>query len=156
MSHWQKGKLKVTCSIAVLKRALINIMPEWEQHIKVDEQGRIPIYTYTGERMKGAGFHIMIPGKANPNYSVAPNIIYNDVGLRQTKDGKWEIQVDRSGIRGITNLEGAIGQEVAHMKARQAASLKKHQILKDEMEGADEVLVVRAPVTDRFKTGIRA
>ena len=33
MSHYLEGKLQLKCSIDLLRRALINIMPEWEKYL---------------------------------------------------------------------------------------------------------------------------
>ena len=44
MSHYLEGKLQLKCSIDLLKKALINIMPDWDKHIIVDPEGKIPIF----------------------------------------------------------------------------------------------------------------
>ena len=144
MSHWQAGKLNLKCSIDVLRRALINIMPEWEEHIRVDESGRIPIYDYVGRKMEGEGFNIIIPGIRNPNYSGAPGLKYNDVGLRRKEDGSWEAQVDNSGLTKIANLEGNIAGEVARMKAKAVARLRGYAIRRDESNDEESVTEIVA------------
>lgn len=132
MSHWKAGKLQLKCSIDVLRRALIRIMPEWEQHLVIDKEGRIPIYTYTGNKLEGQGFHIMIPGVKNPQYAGAPGLKYNDVGLRLEADGTWTAQIDNTGFTKIKNLEPQLQGEVMRMKAIAIAKIRGHRIIKDE------------------------
>ena len=132
MSHWQAGKLELKCSIDVLRRALIRIMPEWEDHIKIDESGRIPIYTYRGVKLEGEGMHIMIPGIKNPTYAGAPGLKYNDLGLRREGDGTWTVQVDDSGLTKVNHLREQIQGEVMRMKAIALSKIRGYQILQDE------------------------
>ena len=144
MSHWQSGKLNMKCSIDVLRKALINIMPEWESHIKVSEEGKIDLYTYSGESDRNGGYHVMVPGTGNPNHGKAPKVIYNDIGFKQNSDKSWDILVDPSGL-GIRDFKGTVIQEVATMRAKAIAEVKKYTIHSDVEKDGERVLTMRIP-----------
>ena len=152
MSHWQAGKMKLKCSLSILQRALIKIMPEWKDHIHVDPQGKIPIYTYTGQRLGGDTFHLIVPGKANPNYAKAPHVKYNDIGLKQSPDGTWEIQIDRSGLpQQIHNFEEKVTGRVTEMRAKQNAINMGFRPLGQVEEGGKIIIRMRGKVPEQYK-----
>jgi hypothetical protein len=131
MSHYLEGKLQLKCSIDLLRRALINIMPEWEKHIHIDLDGKIPIFGYGGVEVKDKTFHLMVPGPRNPNYQAAPENTYGDLGMRKDADGSWSVMGDRSGMRQIKNLEEQLKGELLRMKAKAWANLRGAQILRN-------------------------
>lgn len=139
MSHWVGGKIQLKCSLEVLKKALLRLMPEWQSHIQVDPEGRIPIYTYQGVKAESGGYQIVVPGIKNPNYAKAPGMKYSDLGIRKNSDGTWEVQVDRSGLEKYQNIENGLCAEVAMMKAQAIAKLRGHNILSSS---ADENIIV--------------
>jgi len=145
MSHFIAGKLNLKCSVEVLRRALSHIMPEWAEHIKVDPDGRIPIYTYTGQKKTDETFHIVVPGIGNPNYSGAPGMKYSDLGLKRTEDGSWEVQVDRSGMPKFSNIEDHLSGEVARMKAKAVAKARGYQVVKDESNEEETTTWIKVP-----------
>lgn len=153
MSHWQAGKLNMKCSINVLKKALINIMPEWENHIKVSEEGQINLYTYTGNSDNSGGYHIMVPGQGNPNHAQAPKVVYNDIGFKQNADKSWDILVDPHGL-GISDFKGTVMQEVATMRAKAIAEVKKFTIKSDSEENGERVLCMRVPEEEVSKYSV--
>lgn len=140
MSHYVKGKLKIKCSIDIMRRAIIAVMPEWAKHIRTDPQGRIPIYGYSssfsgnkreigpirkilndkGEEVP-EGFHVMIPGPTNgAGYDAAPGNTWADLGLKQNPDRSWEVVGDWGGMEKMSSpeaLEKKISSEIAKMKA---------------------------------------
>ena len=63
MSHWQTGKLQLKCSMAVLKRALLNIMPDWESHLQEDASGKLS----ADNQWQGAkkGFNLVVKLRAS-------------------------------------------------------------------------------------------
>jgi len=144
MSHWQAGKLNMKCSIDVLRKALINIIPEWEKHIKVSEEGKHDLYTYTGASDRNGGYHILVPGQGNPHHAQAPKVIYNDIGFKQNPDKSWDILVDPSGLD-IIDFEGTVIQEVATMRAKAIAEVKKYTIYSDVEKDGERVLIMRVP-----------
>ena len=157
MSHWRAGKLKIKCSISVLQRALLKVMPKWREYIKVDESGKLPIFnSYTRETKKG--YHIVIPGGNNPmggkvpGVRAAPGLNYADVGFRREEDGSWSVEIDPMGLPyEIKNLEGVIGREVAAMRSRAIARAKGFSIAKDELEGNKRKIRLIVPVGEEFK-----
>jgi hypothetical protein len=44
MSHWQEGKISTKCSLGILREALINLVPEWEEYISIDKNSSLSIY----------------------------------------------------------------------------------------------------------------
>lgn len=131
MSHYLEGKLQLKCSIDLLKKALINIMPDWDKHIIVDPEGKIPIFGYGGVEVREKTFHVMVPGPRNPNHKGAPNNTYGDLGLRKEADGSWSVMGDRGGMHDIKNLEEELKGELLRMKARAWAKIRGAQILRD-------------------------
>lgn len=131
MSHYLEGKLQLKCSIDLLRKALINIMPEWEKHICVDAEGKIPIYGYGGIKVKEKTFHLMVPGPRNPDHTAAPNNTYGDLGMKREEDGSWSVMGDRAGMRDIKNLEDQLKGELLRMKAIAWAKLRGAQILRN-------------------------
>ena len=137
MSHWQTGKMKLKCSLAVLKRALINIMPEWEQHIKTDANGTLPIHSsYQGT--SGKKFHLVVPKGKDTGVSGS------DLGFAQASDGSWAITHDYL-PRGLRDPEGQVLQQVATMKARAIAAVRGYQITQDQQVGNDHVIEMIVP-----------
>ena len=86
MSHWRSGKLQLKCSLSILRRALVNIVPEWEQHLVEDEQGLLDLYDYQGHK-KGSDYFLVIPGKGDPSRQAAPGFSYSGLGIRKQRDG---------------------------------------------------------------------
>jgi hypothetical protein len=137
MSHWKTGKMKLKCSLAVLKRALINIMPQWEQHIKIDTEGNLPIHSsYQGTSAKK--FHLVVPKGSNTGVSGS------DLGFERASDGSWAITRDYL-PRGFSDPEGQVLQQVATMKARAIAAVRGYQITKDQQVGDEQVIEMIIP-----------
>ena len=142
MSAWVEGKLELNCSINVLRKAIVNIMPEWENFLIVDEKGEIPMYRYNGDREYGnSGFktaHVVIPGSGHPGVETAKaRGAHNDWGFRRTEDGKWKTTFADFGLHSAQTLETKIKGEVAMMKAQAIALMRGYQVLNVE-ETEDE------------------
>ena len=143
MSAWVEGKLDLRCSIDVLKKAIINIMPEWEKHLMVDEKGEIPMYRYNGQReYNGSGgdknVHIVIPGSGHPGVKTPPGRnAHNDWGFKRNEDGKWEVTYADYGLYEAKDLENKIKGEIALMKAKAIAKIKGFEIV-GQNENEDE------------------
>ena len=60
MSHWQTGKLDLKCSLNILKKALINMMPDWEKHLLVDEKGNLEASFHGGAVSQK--YQMVVPG----------------------------------------------------------------------------------------------
>lgn len=138
MSAFYEGKLSIKCSLDLLRRALINIMPEWEKHIRVDPTGQQKIIGYGGRKVDTT-YHIVIAGPSNPNFPQAPGNGLADIGMRQTEDGYWEIAADRSGIRNIANLDNEIKGELLRMRAKAYARLSQGAEIVKEVNNKEEV-----------------
>jgi hypothetical protein len=156
MSHWQKVKLNLTCSLDVLKRALGNIMPQWAEHIKVDPSGKLPIHNSHTNKTQ-MGFDLVVPGGNNPmgglipGVESAPGVNFADIGMKRQGDGTWAIEADVSYLRGITNLEGQITSEVAHMRQKALAKLKGLEIVNEDRGKDTSSITIRTPVTDQHR-----
>jgi len=151
MSHWQKGKLSLNCSLEVLQQALVNVMPTWEKYIQTDTNGSLPLHnSYTNETKKG--FHLVIPGGQNPmggkkGVVSTPGVNYADVGFKKVGD-HWEVEADKDGLR--INLEGEITAEVAMMKARVIAAMGSVSIISDEKTNGKRRIVLRKKVDPSY------
>jgi len=147
MSYWVKAKLGLKCSINVLMKALIKVMPEWEGYIQTDKDGKLAIYTYNGVKRLGQ-FHIVVPGSENRHFKQAPGILYNDIGFRQEEDGSWTIEIDREGL--VKDIEGEVTKEVVAMKMIAIALQRGDQVVADKDEGEERVVITRTSVSNAY------
>ena len=150
MSAFLEGKLSIKCSIDLLRRALINIMPEWEKHIRVDPEGKMKIIGYGGGKVEKT-YSIVIAGPKNPSFPQAPGNSYADIGMRQNAEGFWEIAADRSGIRGIVNLDNEIKGELLRMRAKAYARLNQGAEVIKEVNNEEEISTYIAVDKDAAK-----
>lgn len=137
MSHWQSGKLQLKCSMAVLKRALINIIPEWEKHIQEDADGNLSLQDRAwGEKDRG-GYNLIIKTDRK------------DIGFKQNDDGTWTATYDAYILphKLKRNLEGELLQEISAMRAKAIAQSKGFQIVKDDNVGNERVIEMLAPIS---------
>jgi len=147
MSHWQKSKLNLKCSLEVLKRALSHIMPEWSKHIQVDPSGQLSIYnSYDKETRKG--YQIKIPYNPHGTSTGAPGVRWADIGIRKNEDGTWGVDADTRFLEGLRNLDGEIRMEVAMMKEKAKAQLKGFRIVSEDREGDVKSITMDVPVKD--------
>lgn len=138
MSHWQHGKLSIKCELAVLRRALINIVPAWEKHIKVDESGSLVLKSGYGQPDQ-PGYSLLVPnGTAGVRGA--------DLGFKRNADGTWSIAHDYVPDQ-LRNPEGQIAQEIANMKVRAIAKLKRLEIVKDTDIGNEHIIQIAVPET---------
>ena len=146
MSHWQKSKLNLKCSLDVLKKALSNIMPQWAEHIQVDPSGNLTIHnSHTDKTM--SGYAIKIPHSDEyRGIRGAPGIRYADIGIKKNDDGTWGVEADVGYLKGIENLDGEIRMEVAMMKEKAKARLKGLRIVNEDREGDVKSITVDVPV----------
>ena len=128
MSHWQTGKLELKCSLNILKKALINVMPEWEEHIQVDEQGGLQA-KFHGSPVKDT-FQVVVAGSGRK----VPNL-YSDIGLNRNENGTWEIGGDYS----IGALKQKLTGEVMRMKALALAQMRGYEVLRNS-NGDEEIV----------------
>ncbi|MFA7219126.1 MAG: hypothetical protein WC119_01180 [Synergistaceae bacterium] len=127
MSHWQTGKLELKCSLNILKKALINVMPEWEKHIQVDENGQLSA-NFHGNPVSDK-FEMVIPGNSGA-YG-----LYSDVGIRRTSGGEWEIGGDYT----VNSLKKKLTGEVTRMKTLAIAQMRGYEVLRNE-NNEDEII----------------
>jgi len=163
MSHYVKGALKVKCSIDIMRRALIAIMPSWEKHIQIDTQGRIPIYDYNSQINKVqkedgtdeiVKYHLMVPSPKNPNYDAAPGNNWADLGLRQNPDKTWEVTGDWGGMgstsfKNTEEFEIRVGAQIAKMKAEAWAKYLGSQV--KTQDSADSIRIEISVSADQAK-----
>ena len=132
MSHWQTGKLDLKCSLNILKKALINIMPEWEKHLLIDEMGGLEASYHHGPVKEK--YQIVVPGSKGG----IPNL-YSDIGVVQESDGSWSLGGDYS----VTSLKTKLTSEVMRMKAIAIAKLRGYEIVRNEDDGDEIVTDIR-------------
>lgn len=145
MSHWRSGKLDLKCSLAVLKRALLNIMPAWEQYMQTSDGGDLTIHNnYTGKSMRGYNLSVSLK---------APGVSFADIGFKKANDGSWITDIDESYLRvpEIQTLQGAVKREVNAMKAQAQAKLAKGRVIRVETSGGRTKVRVQVPVEEKFK-----
>ena len=153
MSHWQAGKLNLACSLEVLRRALLKIMPDWEKYIESDRGAGLGIRNYYTKRDQ-EGFSLVVRGGSHykTRGTVAPELGYADVGFKREADGTWSVQIDPMGLpRSIKDLEGAVTQEATHINFIGMAEAEGYGITKDEKEGDEVRIRLIVPVEDQYK-----
>jgi len=151
MSHWKSGKLGLKCSLAVLKRALLNIMPQWEQYMQTSDEGGLNIHNYYTDKGM-SGYHLKIALKGADG-SRAPGFSYADIGFKRESDGSWTTDIDETYIRldEIKTLQGGVKREVAAMKAQAQARAKGGRIVRVQTYGGRTKVVMDIPVGDKYK-----
>jgi hypothetical protein len=133
MSHWKTAQCKLNCSLAVLRRALINIIPKWEKYIKTSESANLEIInTYTRETEKGYSLTIPQGGETG--------ISYGDVGFKKNAKGEWEIRHDVVPYEIGNNFSGRLQQEVGAMKARAAIQMQGFTVKHEETKGGEKII----------------
>jgi hypothetical protein len=137
MSHWQAGKLNLACEYDVLRRALINIVPEWEKNIGAFDATASQSADNRWQGAKG-GFNFVI------------KLASSDMGFKQEEGGGWSLVYDNyvlpHSLRGAGGPEGAIIQEVSAMRTRAIAQVAGVEVSADEEEGDDRVIDLIVPV----------
>jgi len=132
MSHWQTGKLDLKCSLNILKKALINIMPAWEKHIVIDDTGNLTAAFHGGPVSQK--YQLVIPGSKG---GIAN--LYSDIGIVKEADGSWSLGGDYS----IDSLKTKLTSEVMRMKAIAIAKLRGYEIIRNEDDGDEMVTDIR-------------
>lgn len=127
MSHWQTGKLDLKCSLNILRKALINLMPKWEEHIQIDENGTLGT-KYDGSIDSKQKYQLVVPANSE-------NGLYTDVGLRMNENGTWDI----GGGYDIGTLEQKLVGEVMRMRAIAIAQMRGYDIIRNE-NNEDEIV----------------
>ena len=154
MSAFEEGKLCIKCSLDLLRRAVINIMPKWEKHIKVDPLGGL-VATAWGGNIIDKKFELVVAGPKE-NCLGAPGNNGADIGMRKTPDGFWEIWADRSAIEGIRDLEEEIKGELLRMRVRAYAKAREGTVILREVNNEDEVSLTMAISKDAAKSILKA
>jgi len=139
MSGWLDCKLDLKCTAAVLRRALVNIMPEWERNIEEDPSGSLSAANTTYARMSGpkSGFNLVV------------RLEDCDIGFKQNADQSWSASYDphlvpRSMQR--SGVDGTILMEVSAMRTRALAEIKGMRVDSDRMEGGNRVIDLLEPI----------
>ena len=143
MSHWRSGKLKLKCSLSVLQRALVNIVPQWKSHIQVDPSGNLTITDMSGRPRPG--HHLKISKEA-------PGCRWCDLGFKQAADGSWAVTFDRAGLpREIADADAVITAEVGRMRTRAIARARGFTVADEKREGSKTKIKLIVPVGEEFK-----
>jgi predicted GIY-YIG superfamily endonuclease len=137
MSSWRTGKISVECSIDIMQKILLGIVPEWESRIKVDPEGKLDVNNSIGKKK----CHILIPAVAYGSSRNSQNANYSDIGFIQ-KNGKWEVIVkDFYGF----NIESAVQKEFAVQTIKAAARKRKAKLITEEETPKGKRMVLFIP-----------
>ena len=146
MSEWQSVKLPLKCKMSVLVRALLNIMPQWERHIQVDQSANLTI-----EDMHGKTRRAMIKVPKGD----ATGLKWCDLGFVQGADGKWEAIIDKQGTpEKIKNIDLAVAQEAGNMKIRAVAQVRGWNLQQDTAVGNSQIIDADVLVEDQYNLSI--
>jgi hypothetical protein len=148
MSELMPCKLSLKCSLAVLRRALLNIMPQWEKHLTASDAGDLTIYDMLGTAFKG--FSIKIPK------GEGTGLRWCDLGFKLGEDGTWSAMIDPGGVPGnISNIDKVVLNEVGKMRQRVRAVMDGLVIATDKATGRDtHILEIDVPVKEKYKLGV--
>lgn len=138
MSHWQAAKLGLDCSVEVLRRALIRIMPEWEQHLQIDEEGKLSAENHYGHGSKHG-------------YKIVVKLNQGDIGFKQDANGSWAADYEGMVLPTIMRrygVESPLQAEVAAMKTRAIASIRGYDIVADDVVGDVRVIDTLIPLDE--------
>ena len=135
MSHWQTGKIDLKCSLNVLKKALINVMPEWEQNLEIDEKGGLKA-SYHGSSVSQT-YQVVVRGSKGQIPS-----LYSDVGMSKNAEGTWDVGGDYN----IGSLKKKITSEVMRMRAIAIAQMRGYDIIRNENNEDETVTDIRVDV----------
>lgn len=138
MSHYLEGKISLKCSIDLLRRALVGVMPEWDKHIIVDKDGKLDAYNYSGKRVDNKTFHMIVPSNKNPNYKKEAVNIYADLALKHEDDGTWSVMADSMGLGKIKNLEEQLKGEIMRMKVKAWAAMNPGVEITNDVSNENE------------------
>lgn len=134
MSEVVEGVIDLKCSLAILRKALINVMPEWEEYIVTDPNGKIPMYGYEG-KPRNRECHLLIPGGKNPSHKMPPGRRSdNDWGFHKSEDGSWVAIKAGFNLEKALALENTLKAEVARMKAVATAVMMGGRVLSERKE----------------------
>jgi hypothetical protein len=157
MSAWVEGKLQLKCSIDILRKAIINIHPEWEDYLVIDQNGTIPMYRYNGQKeYNGEGgdkqVHLLIPGSGHPGIKTPPNrSADNDWGFFKESDDSWSVTYADYGLERAKALEGNIKAEIALMKAKAIAKMRGYEVLESGEDDEEKYVKIRVK-TEKYKS----
>lgn len=138
MSHWKDIEIDLNCSIEVLRRILINIMPRWEEYIRVDPSGGLTAVSKYEPNRPVNGCSIVIPMGDGTGVSGA------DIGFVQTSINKWKMRYDYK-PREAQDIENLIKQEYATIHTIAEAQAKNLQIVSNEEDGNDNIVRILVP-----------
>lgn len=138
MSHWKDIAIDMECSIEVLRRILINIMPRWEKYIQVDPSGNLTAKSHYQPNEPVKGCSIVVPMCTETGVSGA------DIGFIQVTKGKWSMRYDYKPHE-AQDLENMVKQEYATIHTRAEAQIKGLQIAEDTTEGDDNIVRILVP-----------
>jgi len=143
MSHWQKGKISLKCSLNILQRALLNIMPQWKEHLEVSKDGNLVLNSSYESPKSGYSLAVRIGDETGVRGA--------DIGFKKEKDGSWSFSYDYLPDGLPTDVDGAVILEMSKMRARMLAKYQNLEIVKDEAEGDEHVIQYLVPVSRRNK-----
>ena len=126
MSHWMQGKVEdLHCSLEKMREALVNIMPEWESHIRTSVEGDITVKSSLSGESK-PGYHLRVAENAGIG------IGYCDFGMKQLKDDTWLIEYDVGGLPSkIRHAPEALQDEIAAMAMKERADIEGLNMIED-------------------------
>ena len=154
MSHWQSGEIKLKCSLSLLRRALIEVVGEWEDSILTSEDGSLSLYNYQGKK-DSKTYSLVVPGCANPKHKKATGMIYSDMGISKNDDGTWSVIVDESGMpKKAKNIGGKLKGAVAVLKAKHIAKKGKNKQTAEFSKNGKKYIRMLTPVQNKHRIKI--
>ena len=142
MSHWKAGQLNLKCSLDILRRALLSIMPQWEGYIEVDEGGGLEVKDMGGVRQ--SGYSLKVPNDA-------PGCRWCDLGFKKEKGGEWTILYDPARLpEPMKDAPNVMSLKAAEINIKLDAVKRGHTLIKDTTEGDEVVIHIVVPVGQKY------
>jgi hypothetical protein len=134
MSSWMTGKIDLKCSIDVLQKILLGVMPKWKDRIKIDPEGELLV--------NNKKCHIVIKAKRDGlNYGGIVGDNYSDIGFTKDKESRWSV----TKMDFYFPLEESLKRELAIEKVKAQARLQKAKLVEEEDIGGKRRMVLHIP-----------
>lgn len=138
MSSWRSGLLSIKCSIDVLQKALVGIVPEWRDRIVVGNDLKV----------NNQDCDLIIKSDKDSGVSTRRRL-YHPVGFRQEEDGRWICISMDAGI----NFDNELKQEIASITIKKNAAKSKAILVEEDDERGYKRMVFHVPVDGPMKWG---
>jgi hypothetical protein len=150
MSKWVEGNMDLRCSLNILRQAICNVVPEWEDYIMVDPNGELEMYRYNGAKVESSQggsarkANLIIPGGGNPaKKGPSSRNVDNDWGFALDDKGEWTTIFADYNINNAKSFENKVIGEVGRLRALAYIKHYGGQLVNDESNDDECTTIIR-------------